>query len=93
MKLQQFVLIKSDVKAVASDESLYLSPAYALSTALSYVPDTVTPFLHTIAGGNIEEQTSSTGQALMQCMRAKDVRLHCILTLLFKYTINLVQDF
>ena len=35
--------------------------------------DTLKLFLQTIAGGNMEEQTSPIGQALIQCMRAKDV--------------------
>ena len=64
---------KSDVKAVAPDGSLHLSPTDALSAALSYLSDTLRLFLQTIAGGNMEEQTAFIGQALIQCMRAKDL--------------------
>ena len=60
---------KSDVKAVAPDWSLYLSSTDELSTALSYLSDTLRLFLQTIAGGNMEEQTSHIGQALIQCVR------------------------
>ena len=42
--------ITSDVKAVAPDVSLCLSLTDALSTALSYLSDTLTLFLLTIAG-------------------------------------------
>ena len=75
LELQLFfiiIIIKNDVKAVAPHGSLYLSSMDALSTALSYRSDTLTPFLQ-IVGGNMEEQ--------IQCMGAKDLPLHCILTL------------
>ena len=61
------------MKAVTPDGSLYLSSTDALSTALSYLSDTLRLFLQTIAGGNMEEQTASIGQALLQCIRAKDL--------------------
>ena len=73
LELQLFFFTKSDVKAVAPDGSFYLSPTDALSAALSYLSDTLRLFLQTIAGGNMEEQTASVGQALIQCMRAKDL--------------------
>ena len=72
LKLQLF-LIKSDMKAVAPDGSLYLSSTDVLSTALSYLSDILRLFLQTISGGNMEEQTSPVCQALMQCVRAKDL--------------------
>ena len=65
--------ISSDLKAVAPDGSLYLSSTDALSTALSFLSDSLRLFLQTIAGGNMEEQTSPIGQALIQCLRAKDL--------------------
>ena len=73
LKLQLFFFIKSGVKAATHDASLYLSSADALSTALSYVSDTLRLFIPTIAGGTMEEQTSHIGQALMQCMGAGDL--------------------
>ena len=73
LELQLFFLIKSDVKVVAPDVSLSLSSTDELSTVLSYLSDTLKLFLHTIAGGNMEEQTPPIGQALIQCMRAKDL--------------------
>ena len=53
--------------------SLYLSSTDELSTALSYLSDTLKLFLQTIAGGNMKEQISPIGQALIQCIRAKDL--------------------
>ena len=73
MELQLFFFINRDVKAVAPYGSLYLSSTDAVSGALSYLSDTLRLFLQTIAGGNMEEQTSPIDQALIQCMRAKDL--------------------
>ena len=88
--------IKSDVKAVAPDRSLYLSSTDELSTALSYLSDILKLFLHTIAGGNKEEQTSPIDQALIQCMRAKDVPPSLYIDLVIKihhhFGSRLLQD-
>ena len=65
--------IKSDVKAVVPDGSLYLSSTDALSTALSYQSDTLRLLLQTAARENMEEQTSPIGQTLKQCTRVKDL--------------------
>ena len=53
--------------------ALYLSSTDAFSMGLSYLSDTLRLFLQTIAGENMEEQTSPIDRVLIQCMRAKDL--------------------
>ena len=77
---------------MAPDGSLYLSSTDELSTTLSYLSDILKLFLQTIAGGNMEEQTSPIGQTSIQCMRAKDLPPSLYIDLVIKIHHHFVQD-